>query len=700
MNEEVSWNFFIENIKNELNKLVEDFQGGNLRNCLPFWKSLTSDQWVLNIIAGMKIKLESFPKQINIPKPIVFELNEAEIIEQKIQEMLAKGIIKRAPKGDITDEFISNIFIRKKKDGGHRIILNLKKFNDHVEKQHFKMQSLFSAIELMEEGCYMASIDWKDAYYTVPIDPKFQKYLRFYWKGEKFQYTVLPNGLTSGPKDFTKITKVFFAKLRELGFLNSSYIDDSFLMGDNLKDCRDNVICTVQNGLKAGFTVHPEKSVFIPTHIIEYLGFILNSIRMIVQLNKRKTDELLILCKKLLVKQEYKIQEIAELTGKMVAALPGVQYGNIYYRMIDNDKNESLKKRKGDFSATMTLSVQSKEDLQWWIEKLPTAYRPIKVPKIEIVIKTDASDKGWGGVRDNMKTNGIFSENEMKLHINHKELLAVLFSLKSLCPNVTKKHIQIMSDNMTTIAYINNQGGTKRTCNQITRNIWEWAIQRQILLSATHIPGIKNVEADRESRLHKKSHSEFMLNPEIFERLQKIWGKVSIDLFASRMNFQVENYFSWKPDPGAKAINALSQNWETIELGYAFPPFSIIGKVLKKVQEDQADIILIVPVWPTQPWFSKVLRLIIDCVFLLPRAKNTLIQMHGLESLTKKNLQLMACKLSGNIYKRKDFQTKLRTFYCHHGDQKLNHSIMCISDNGDNFVKNKNLIQWHQMTKI
>ena len=65
------------------------------------------------------------------------------------------------------EEFIS------KKDGTYRLILKLKNLNDHVEYHHFKMDTLQSAIRLMKQNCYMASVDLRDAYYSVPIDEEY-----------------------------------------------------------------------------------------------------------------------------------------------------------------------------------------------------------------------------------------------------------------------------------------------------------------------------------------------------------------------------------------------------------------------------------------------------------------------------------------------------------------------------------------------
>ena len=46
---------------------------------------------------------------------------------------------------------------------------------------HFKMNSFD---ELVTPGCYMSSIDLKDAYFTVLIPPKDRKYLCFFWQGK------------------------------------------------------------------------------------------------------------------------------------------------------------------------------------------------------------------------------------------------------------------------------------------------------------------------------------------------------------------------------------------------------------------------------------------------------------------------------------------------------------------------------------
>ena len=98
----------------------------------------------------------------------------------------------------------------------------------------------------------MAMVDLKDAYYSVPIAPEYQKYLKFRFNGKLHQYTCLPIGLACAPRLFTKLLKPAYEHIRQKGMISSAYIDDSYLQGDTFEDCKKNVDLTV-GPLKAWF---------------------------------------------------------------------------------------------------------------------------------------------------------------------------------------------------------------------------------------------------------------------------------------------------------------------------------------------------------------------------------------------------------------------------------------------------------------
>lgn len=90
-----------------------------------------------------------------------------------------------------------------------------------------------------------------------------------------------------------------------------------------------------------------------------------------------------------------------------------------------------------------------------------------------------------------------------------------------------------------------------------------------------------------------------------------------IDFFATHINAQLPAYVSWKPDPSALYTNASTMDWAS-KYFYTFPPFSIISRVLQKIQGDKTMAMVILPLWPTQVSFKTALHLFAVTPVLLP----------------------------------------------------------------------------------
>ena len=171
-----------------------------------------------------------------------------------------------------------------------------------------------------------------------------------------------------------------------------------------------------------------------------------------------------------------------------------------------------------------------------------------------------------GAVTKDNKTGGGWTPVKSKLNINASELKAVQFGQKSLCKSKSNVHIRLRIDNVTVLIYVNNMGGTKsRMSNLIANEIWTWSIDRNIWLSAGHLPGSKNVLADEQSRVFDDT-TQWMINKCVFLELIKIFGSLAIDLFAWQLNKQVATVISWKLDPDALFIDAFSRTWNELNL--------------------------------------------------------------------------------------------------------------------------------------
>ena len=648
----------------KVDKWGPKFKAGRVSLCVGKWSKITSDRHILGDIRGYKLEFTEEPKQDRPMPEIKFTKTERKFVRQEIRNLKEKEVLVEAT--HVAGEYISNIFLREKREPGkYRMILNLKHLNKFVEKKHFKMDTLQTTLALVTPGCTFMSFDFSDAYYSCSVFPPHRKYLRFMFEGQLYEFTCLPNGLSTAPRFFTKIMKVALAHLREKGQVTiSGYLDDNILVNYGSTELAiKKGIFSADTLQELGFTINIPKSVITAVTVIEHLGFIIDSTNMQVTMTLDKTTKILDLITLTLDCDNQTIRQLARVIGKVNATKPANRHAPLLTKNMEIEKNFALIKERFNYDATMTLSREAREDLIWLTTNLGGISAPIRQSNPDYVINTDASNEGWGcyDPQSDTKSGGRWNAQEQEQHINTLELKAIWFGILTLVKGMMNIHVRIMTDNTTAVACINKQGSTKsQTRNKLTRQIWEFAMKHNLWLSAAHIPGCKNVEADEASRVFNDC-TEWTLRSDIFQRLVKEFGEPSIDLFASRLNHKVERYCAWEPDPGAVFIDCFMYDWGQEELAYAFPPFSVIHMVVQKLVQDQAEVVMVVPVWPTQPWFTLLQETVCaqPMVFdiktnelFLPYRKvmdATTQQQHPLAG----NLQLMAVRCSAKHWLKK-----------------------------------------------
>lgn len=641
------------------------------------WEKLTSDNRILDIVSHCHIEFlnDEKPKQSEISQR-KFNAKETLIIDSEIQKLLDQEVIKMVEFRE--DQFLSPIFIRPKKNGEYRLILNLKSLNEFIPYRHFKMDTFENALNLIKQDMFMCSVDIRHAYYSIKIADEDQIFLRFLWKGNIYQFTCCPNGISHGPLWFTKLMKPVYASLRNRGHISTGFIDDSLLGGQTISQCLDNLHDTISLMTTLGFLLNLEKSVLQPTKVITYLGFVIDSNLMIVYLPTEKKTLIENECKKLHRKESATIREVAAVIGLLVAAFPAVEFGRLHYRALEQEKIVALKQNRGCFDAQMVVTNSMKEDLAWWFTNIHSQYRNIEKGNPDVVIQTDSSTSGWGFVVEGEKGGGRWSEEEKLSHINVLELKAILFSLKALTGKTKGKHVKILSDSSTAVCYVTNFGGCRSLeCNEVSKSIWQWCIKHNIWLTCTHIAG-KDNEADAPSRQFN-DRLEWTLKNDVFEDICRLWITPSIDLFASRLNHKIECYCSFKADPFAEFTDAFTLDWGKFECCYVFPPFSVISRCIGKIQKDRAQAIVVLPCWNTQVWWPALLKILVDVPRILPKSKNLLTLPHvDQEHPLWRKMTMIACRVSGDSSETKAFRVKLKASSSLHGDsqhgQNINHT--------------------------
>ena len=606
--DQVMINLFYGNLLLNLKENLSEFKAGNIRSCFNTWRLYTKDHEILQTVSGLRIELDFEDiSELEATNPVQ-ALPES--IGVEVEKLIKKGVISRA--SHCQGEVLSPLFSRPKSDGSSRLILNLKRLNKRIPKQHFKMETISTILKLIQKDVFMVKLDIKDAYYSVPIHKDHHKFLRFKVGDQLYEYTSLPNGYSPGPRKFTKLLKPALAYLRQKMILIAAYIDDLFSADPSFARCVQNMKDIIALLTSLGFYINVDKSRFIPSQCMEFLGFVVDSVEMTIRLTEDKVQDMISLGQDILAQRSPSIRDVARFLGKMTSAMIAVNHSKLHYRNLERCKGAALLSARGNFDAPMYLNELARDDILWWLANLKGAKCSFAISNPRLCMLSDASGFGWGAVRDECRTGGTFSEEESELHINVKEVMAVFFGLRSLCNLEQDTHILLKVDNTATVQAINKKGSTKSLqMDEIARQVWKWAIDRNIILSATHIPGILNEEADEESRMGDQS-SEWMIDSSTFRSLCKgLNFSPSIDLFASRLNHQLETFASFRPDPEAWHIDAFSLDWGALDF-YAFPPFPCISSCIQKIIQDGARGILLTPNWPNQVWYPSLLKMAIS----------------------------------------------------------------------------------------
>ncbi len=206
--------------------------GARLPHFIANWQAITTDPWILQIVSqGLTFQFLEGPPPLTtkpLETPLAGEFRE--YLVTAVGDLLAKQAVIEIPNFAESPGYYSTYFLTTKKDGSLRPILNLKKFNKYLVKEKFRMETLKQILSTLDMNDWLVSVDLKDAYLHVPIHPEFRHYLRFAFREEGklrvFQWMVLPFGLHSSPRVFTKILVPVVQHVHSHGHKLSPYIDD------------------------------------------------------------------------------------------------------------------------------------------------------------------------------------------------------------------------------------------------------------------------------------------------------------------------------------------------------------------------------------------------------------------------------------------------------------------------------------------
>ena len=571
-----------------------------MSNHLESWRLITDNKTVLNwLSAGVPLDFDQVPGPFE-ERNNIFKRKEYEFLDKEIAKLEHNGCISR---WSVKPCCVSRISTVPKQDGSLRLVTDLRKVNQHLKgNKKFVYESIDSALDVIRPKDKLVTLDIKNGFFHCKVDSKFQTFLGFSYRKRYYVWKVCPFGLATSPYYFCKILRTVVQYLRQSGLRLTCYVDDFIVADtdDRIGQSKTFIINTLES---LGYFINYEKSVLSPDYSASFIGYIIDTVREEEcvwlripkdRIKKRKHD-----IKRALKCGIIVARGLARIAGQIVSMckviLPAKLLLRNVYRLLSS---------RSSWQHKLSVDSATASDLTWWLAALDgwngRAFR--KTPQQFLQLTTDASGRSWGGkiVGTEYKAQGFWDKQTYQLSSNAKELLAVLLTLKRLLHLVRNKTVQILSDSVTTCAFINFQGGAIKTLDIIARNIWDLSIRNSITIQAKHLAGKLNSEADRLSRLPPQY--EWYIHPSVFQYIDKLFGPHSIDRFASMLTHQLPRYNTLYWDPGTEGVDALHQrNWPS-EINFVNPPFRLLQKVVDHIQQTRAEATVIAPFWRAQPW--------------------------------------------------------------------------------------------------
>ena len=324
------------------------------------------------------------------------------------------------------------------------------------------------------------------------------------------------------------------------------------------------------------------------------------------------------------------LRQLAGVIGKIQAMAPAVSPARLWSRHLLFAKNRALAcsgRSRTAWNNFVRLSADARTELEKWVHLLEQwngkSFLP---PKVRHVVTTDASRLGWGGWLGKKDVQGFWTRAEAQRSSNKRELHTTVLVVMALRRELQGSVVEIRTDNLTTMAYINHQGGRDPALTALVRPLWDWALRTRTTLCATYIPGKKNDRADKLSR-RRRDRTDWMLHRSLFQRLSRQCGPFTLDLFATRLNAQVARYVSRFPDPGSVSVDAFRQDLRK-ERAYANPPFNLITRLLAMVKRQRARLTVVLPAWEAQPWWPLLAEMLVAPPIRFPHGLDTFLPGH------------------------------------------------------------------------
>ena len=133
-----------------------------------------------------------------------------EEVKQHLQEMVEVGAIRKS-----FSPWASALVLVRKKDGGLRLCIDLRKLNNRTIKDGYSLPRIDDTLDCLHGAKWFSTLDLKSGYWQVELEEEAKPLTAFtmgplgFWECER-----MPFGLTNAPATFPKVDGVLLRQVK------------------------------------------------------------------------------------------------------------------------------------------------------------------------------------------------------------------------------------------------------------------------------------------------------------------------------------------------------------------------------------------------------------------------------------------------------------------------------------------------------
>ena len=388
---------------------------------------------------------------------------------------------------------------------------------DDFSLQYVTIDTAIQGIKRFGHGCFLAKTDIESAFRLIPVHPDDYELLGMYWEGKYYYDKVLPFGLRSAPYLFNQLSDTIeWILLNKCMISFVCHILDNFLIMEPPSElpphdsaCQQSLTAMMLTFKNLNIPVAPSKTQG-PATVLEFMGIILDSVRMEARLPADKIEGLRVAFASFQARKSCTLKELQSLIGTLNFACKVIPPGRPYLqRMIDLTRNIKQPHHH------IKLSAGFFKDLEMWKQFivnwngasffLSSAWEDSTC----LNLHTDASGTlGYGGFFHGKWFQGKWEPQQQlgqpEISIAWQELFAIVVACHIWGESLQHKRIILNCDNESVVNVINSKRSRVSRVMDLLRHLTLLTLKHNIYIRAKHIPSKYNEIADSLSRFQSQ----------------------------------------------------------------------------------------------------------------------------------------------------------------------------------------------------